>query len=54
VKTLEEYKEWFKEEFGHLPGMVCVESFLKMHPQEDNGVIAPVPESFWRQDPLDG
>lgn len=55
MKTLEEYKEWYKEEFGHSPGMVCVESFLKLNPQQrEPDIITPVPESFWREGELDG
>lgn len=52
---IENYKATYRGMYGHEPPTKCVESFCRINKIEpDSGCISPVPEDFWREDPLDG
>lgn len=48
MNSVAEYKEWYREHYGHEPSGKLIESFLKMNPRPEPD---PTPEEFWEDMP---
>jgi hypothetical protein len=46
--TLNDYREWYKSEYGTYPGFKCIETFKKLCGVPEP--VEPVTEEFWQEE----